>query len=65
MLIHSIARFDQLEGLAQDLAQTSRSWDTLRRYLAEEKTLADEDWLSFTNVYQLQVRHQSQLHLCL
>lgn len=48
------ARFDGLEALQEDLANTSKSWDMLKEYMAEEKTLADEDWINFTNIYVLQ-----------
>jgi dynein heavy chain 2 len=48
------ARFDGLEALQQDLTNTSKSWDMLKEYMTEEKTISDEDWISFTNVYVLQ-----------
>jgi dynein heavy chain 2 len=48
------ARFDGIEALRDDLVNTSKSWDMLKEYMAEEKTLADEDWINFTNVYVLQ-----------
>ena len=48
------ARFDGLEALQEDLANTSKSWDMLKEYMAEEKTLSDEDWINFTNIYVLQ-----------
>jgi dynein heavy chain 2 len=47
-------RFDNLEFLQQDILNTSKSWDMLKEYLLEEKKLSDEDWLTFTNIYDLQ-----------
>jgi dynein heavy chain 2 len=48
------ARFDGIAALQEDLQNTSKSWDMLKEYMAEEKTLSDEDWINFTNVYVLQ-----------
>ena len=48
------ARFDGVDALTADIAATSKSWDILKEYLAEEKLMSDEDWINFTNVYVLQ-----------
>lgn len=50
----SPASFVGLEELQHDLVNTAKSWDMLKEYMLEEKTISEEDWLSFTNVYVLQ-----------
>jgi dynein heavy chain 2 len=48
-------RFDGLEELVDDLAETNRSWDMLKAYYEELNAMAAQDWLTFSvNVYALQ-----------
>ena len=48
-------RFDGLDNLIQDLTTTMNSWDLLKLYFDELKSMSDQDWLTFSvNVYALQ-----------
>jgi len=48
-------RFDGLESLVEDLANTNKSWDMLKKYYEELNVMQQQDWLTFsTNVFVLQ-----------
>eukprot|EP00605_Chrysophyceae_sp_TOSAG23-4_P002934 GSChrysophyteH1.ASY1.ANO1.3229.1 assembled CDS len=48
-------RFEGLESLVEDLAETNKSWDMLKKYYEELNEINKQDWLMFsTNVYALQ-----------
>lgn len=47
-------RFDGLEDIVLDVANTTKSWDMLKEYNTELKVMSDQEWLSFSvNVYAL------------
>jgi dynein heavy chain 2 len=47
-------RFEGLDSLMFDLAETNKSWDLLKEYLDELNGISQQDWIGFSsNVYAL------------